>query len=318
MGATTLGQISPGSVPTNSGCTLCADFLVSGALGTSSYVVPAGGGVITSWTFHALSKPGSARLMLYEPGPAAMQYTLVAETPLRDFKLGETSTTQTQVPVTGGVHIGVGVIGPDPLYNSGSMEDLLYNPDFGAKIGTPELATPIQGRRPNISVILEPDADRDGYGDETQDLCPIDPAQQLPCASGTPTPTTPTTPTGSTTPATPATKAGPLVSLVTPSRESIKSGFVTVSAMSVGGVTVSANGRVSLPSLAKAYSLGSAGKTLSAGGRTTLKLKLSKKTLHAVRGRLAHHKKVSAKVTVTARSADGATSTTTIKVPLVR
>lgn len=34
---------------------------------------------------------------------------------------------------------------------------------------------------PMVSAVIEPDADRDGYGDETQDRCPNDPAVQAAC-----------------------------------------------------------------------------------------------------------------------------------------
>ena len=64
---------------------------------------------------------------------------------------------------------------------------------------------------PLVGADIEPDADRDGYGDETQDCAPADPAVQTGCgatpeppgpSTGTPGPATPTTPTTPTTPVT--------------------------------------------------------------------------------------------------------------------
>ena len=211
------------------------------------------------------------------------------------------ATTQTQIPVPAGAHLGVDVVGPEPLFNAGNAADQFGAFTVNAPIGAINNVTAFGGLRVNIAAVLEPDADHDGYGDETQDGCPSDAAQQLPCAPGTtPTPAPPT-------PATPATQAGQLVSLVTPGRESIKSGYVTVSAMSAGQVTVSASGRIG------AYKLASASRSLAPGSRTTLKLKIPKKALRAIRVRLAHHRKVTAKVTVMV----GAT-TTPVKVRLVR
>src|SRR5262249_49142021 len=128
-----------------------------------------------------------------------------------------------------------------------------------------------------------------------------DATQQLPCAPDT-------TPTGgpSTPPVKPA-QVGSLVSLVTPARESIRSGYVTVSATSVGKVTVSAKGKIGSSRLRAATI------TRQTGSRATLKLKISKKLLRTIRKRLAHHRKVSAKVTVTAGG-----SSTPLVIQLVR
>jgi hypothetical protein len=46
-----------------------------------------------------------------------------------------------------------------------------------------------------VNGILEPDADHDGYGDETQDCQPADPSQHTPCAGGPPPPPAPPPPT---------------------------------------------------------------------------------------------------------------------------
>jgi hypothetical protein len=180
--------------------------------------------------------------------------------------------------------LGTGAPGPDPFVYTRDPVDAIGTFPFAGPIGSIGVTAANAQRLLNVSATIEPDADKDGFGDETQDGCPTDPTQQLPCAPGT-------TPGGS---------------------------GVTIAAMSVGKATVSARGQVVLPGSAQVHTLRPTSRALKAGSRTTLKLKLSKKTLHAVRGRLAHHKKVSAKVTVTARSADGATSTTAIKVQLVR
>lgn len=41
--------------------------------------------------------------------------------------------------------------------------------------------TPLAGVGPWVEALVEPDADRDGFGDETQDRCPNDAATQAPC-----------------------------------------------------------------------------------------------------------------------------------------
>lgn len=298
--ATSLGQVAPAAA--TGGCTNCGMLQTQTAPGSAPYVVPAGGGVITSWSFRDTSKATAARLRLFAPGAGPGEYTLIAQTPYRNFALGEAGPTQTQIPVAAGVHLGIAVTAADQAYYTYNDGDTVGgNFDVAAPIGASALVGNFGQRHVNIAAILEPDADHDGYGDETQDGCPSDPTVQTKC---------PPAPAGSQQPSTPqsspatTTQAGPLVSLVTPARESIKTGYVIVSATSAGKVTVSATGRIG------SSKLRSATKTLQTGGRATLKLKIPKKTLRAIRLRLAHHRKVSAKVTV---SAGGSTTPVTIR-----
>jgi CSLREA domain-containing protein len=69
--------------------------------------------------------------------------------------------------------------------------------------------------------------------------------------------------------------------------------------------TVTAAGSVSVPKLAKVYKLKGSKKTIAAGKRGKLTLTLTKKARAAIKRALARHKKLGAKVTVTARDASG-------------
>jgi hypothetical protein len=325
--ATTLGQIAPAGAGGLGGCTNCSSFQTQTAPGSAEYVVPAGGGVITSWMFRAASTATSAKLRLFAPGPGAGQYTLMAESLSRAFSLGQTGTTATQIPVTAGMHLGVAVTaGDQQWYTYNNLDTISSGLDWFGPLGKSVLAVDTSQRHVNIAATLEPDADHDGYGDETQDGCPWDPTKQSSCgqpplqpAPHQPLPPAPSTPSSPATPTPPdggkaggqstavTVQAGPLVSLVAPGRESITSGYVTLAAMSVGQVDVSAGGQVS------GRALGSAKATIAAGKRVTLKLRIPRKTLHLIRVRLARHKKVSAKLTVTAGG-----TTTSVRVRLVR
>lgn len=46
---------------------------------------------------------------------------------------------------------------------------------------TTQSAAPLGAFIPRVSALIEPDVDRDGFGDETQDQCPKDPTTQAPC-----------------------------------------------------------------------------------------------------------------------------------------
>lgn len=69
--------------------------------------------------------------------------------------------------------------------------------------------------------------------------------------------------------------------------------------------TLAASGTLSVPATAKTFRLGRASKVLSAAGKTTLKLKLPKKALAALRKALARKKKVVALVSVKATDRAG-------------
>jgi hypothetical protein len=318
LAATPLGEVIPAGVASG-GCTNCGQLQVSTAPGSAPYVVGLGGGVITSWTFHDVTAPTSAKLRLFAPGPGAGQYTLLAETPYRSFSAGETATTPTRIPVAAGVHLGVAVTAADQDYITGYAGDhVSSNFDVAAPIGASELVTTSDERHVNIAAVVEPDADHDGYGDDTQDKCPSDPSKQGTCSGAPPIPAAPKPPSVPSIPSSPATQttvltgaSGPLVSLIAPRSESIKRRVVKVGITSVGDVTVSASGQVG------AGKLRSVSQAIGAGKRITLKLTIPKRSLRAIRGRLAHHKKVSAKVTVAVNGAGGAT-TASLRIRLTR
>jgi hypothetical protein len=82
--------------------------------------------------------------------------------------------------------------------------------------------------------------------------------------------------------------------------------------------TVSVAGGVSVPKLAKVYKLRGSKKKIAAGKRGKLTLTLPKKAKAAIQRALARHKKLSAKVTVTAKDAAGNTMVTKRTIRLKR
>ena len=61
-------------------------------------------------------------------------------------------------------------------------EEIPQGVEIKGKI-TPEYET--VGSAMNLQAVIEPDADGDGYGDQTQDLCPIDPTVHAACTKPT-------------------------------------------------------------------------------------------------------------------------------------
>jgi hypothetical protein len=145
-------------------------------------------GVVTKWTFNA--EPGlpagfvSQRLKILRSA-GSNQFQVVGESALSPIS-GGLNTFATRVPVHAGDLIGTnGALEGSPFTfycETGNPGDRL-----GVIVGNPSVgAIATQGEEvPNlqvpVTVFVEPDADNDGFGDETQDACPQSAAFQTPC-----------------------------------------------------------------------------------------------------------------------------------------
>jgi hypothetical protein len=148
---------------------------ISNAVGPG-YVVPAPGGVLTRWRTTAT---GELSFLLWREESSLL--TLVASDARTVSGGGEFAV---RIPVSGGEHLGLGSkakefldcriftkLGKDLIGVTGETE-------IG---GTPAMLEE-GGLRLSVAADIEPDADHDGYGDETQDACPADASRQGPCA----------------------------------------------------------------------------------------------------------------------------------------
>jgi hypothetical protein len=160
--------------------------------GSKPYTTPAG--VLTSWRYHssADSPAGSVRLELFKPLAGDGVYEGVAASETKPLEPGTAYEFSERLPVEQGW-----VLGLDPgadaevaiAVSSGSDQMFQFSSDV--PVGATRTATgPFGGYRVNVSATIEPDADGDGYGDETQDRCPTDAATQGPCPPDTDPPQT--------------------------------------------------------------------------------------------------------------------------------
>ena len=140
-------------------------------------------GVITKVRINLVSTPGSIPLrvdVVHPTGPGQVQ--IVGESTHTVF--GGPNSFEAQVPVKAGDRIGLGpVIEEENLIckseaSPSSLGGFMGSPGVGAS--TPVLELPAPFRVP-VSAVLEPDADHDGFGDETQDKCPQSAATQAAC-----------------------------------------------------------------------------------------------------------------------------------------
>jgi hypothetical protein len=183
--ATTIGQtVSPGN------CTAGPTRLQTTSPG-NLYAAPSEG-VITSWSFQAGSAVPSLKFKVGRPAGGNL-YTIIGESALVTPAANILNTFPIQISVQAGDLIGfyVGVAGQCGITG---IPGFVHSAAAG-DVTPPNQATfnplPDQMVQLDVSARLEPDCDKDGFGDETQD-------QNLSsCAPGTtPTGPAPTLPSG--------------------------------------------------------------------------------------------------------------------------
>ncbi len=185
--AVTIGQSPPQAGAPNPACgpvPQTQDLIQITNTTGHSYAVPAGGGVITSWRSSTSLGTAHFRLRLFRPAVAGV--TPVAES-ASETLTPVTSTFPARIPVSGGELLGFTVpannLSAGCIYEgTGAPGDAVNATNTGPLgVTAPFAISADTGALLNVSATLEPDADRDGYGDETQDGCPTDPATHGAC-----------------------------------------------------------------------------------------------------------------------------------------
>lgn len=144
------------------------------------------GGVITGWRVRLA--PGHASM------PERLEtYRAVNETPEEIHKEAESSLEvvregenffRTRIPVHPSAQLGV--YGPAGTFACETGESVVTGSFEGsAAVGEVRAVTGMIGFRTPVVAVVEPDADNDGYGDETQDECPQSAAIQIACPAVT-------------------------------------------------------------------------------------------------------------------------------------
>lgn len=186
-----VGELPPGSV--NACSTTNAVYLQRQAAG-NAYTIPSNGVMTMFFVSAGSSIPAadqvSARLYRNTSGA---NYQVTGETSAQSFTSANGANLfPTRTPVTAGdllaLHLnraGGGNTGCE--YTTSSAQDVTGSDINGipAAIGGIDTFDSLANRRVNISARIEPDADGDGYGDESQDLCPADATKSTTACSGT-------------------------------------------------------------------------------------------------------------------------------------
>lgn len=184
--AATSQVIGQSSGPSAGGCPANLTVVQHTTVTNPSYEVGAPG-VVTSFSYGANAVSGQVRALLFTK-TATNTFQLVGKSALQTVAANTVSTFPTRIPVPAGTLLGGQV-------TSGAMQCAFsavtsgdefkagaFDPDSSSTMTTTGSYT----GRWDISAVVESDADGDGYGDVTQDLCPTSPTTQAACAGSAP------------------------------------------------------------------------------------------------------------------------------------
>jgi Ca2+-binding RTX toxin-like protein len=172
-GATVVGRAA---VPTGD----CMGGFTRLQTATALYTVPSVG-VLTSWSFAAGTTPRQLRLKVGRSTGGA-NFTIVGESPFETVTANASGTFPVRIPVQGGDVLGhyETTNGRCSMASAGfAFHYVMVDQPSGSSA---TFEGPVTNIEVPLAANLEPDADRDGFGDETQDACDIGAKTQLPCA----------------------------------------------------------------------------------------------------------------------------------------
>ncbi|HEY5943512.1 MAG TPA: hypothetical protein VIT89_11725 [Solirubrobacterales bacterium] len=274
-----------------SGTTKASTTQLSAAPGTLPQTAPVAG-VITGWGFNA-SVPGleelpyTMKLKVLRSTSNANTFNVVGESAREPARNGANSF-KARIPVQAGDRLGTG--GGDERAVSLYCEPSSPSDSFGvaegdSPVGSSQTFIDAANIRLALWASIEPDADNDGFGDETQDACPQSAAVQTPC---------------------------PPVALSTSTQVKTNSVTIIVTSSTAAPVTVKGVAKLGKGKKAK----------MNGGTQNLLPGTLNKYRLFFTKGLknklkdLSPQKKVTLKVTVSGTSVSGAVTTKTLKLKL--
>ena len=268
-------------------------------------------GVITSWSARKATGTVALRVLRTRPGEFVSDQLHAANVSESPDETGGGSdavqTFDTHQPVEQGDYIGVTLVtGSSIGYLVGSSGDQIFEVDGDPNAGNVDNPTTRNKGPDNFEPLLlarvEPDADGDGFGDESEDACPSNAATQGACPAGPATTSAPPFVPPFVAPV--STAATKRVTLGSRSA-TFKRGKASIRLANPNAARVS--GKVKLR-LGKKL-VGSRAYSLAAGASGTITVKLA----NAARERIRKRGKVSLSLSLTAKGATGRSFKTTAK-----
>jgi len=193
LGPMLLATAGPAPAATTIGDSTFTPSGTCNGIGTYAQIASPGGqfaapsaGIITSWTFGAGTTPATSLEFKVLRAAGGDSFITIAESEPRAMLANQANTFPTRLVVGAGDVIGF-FAGPGVAFACNRPT----TPGAGYVVGTTgsDLAVGSGGSYNSapdlefaVSAQLEPDADGDGFGDESQDSCPLDTAAQaVPC-----------------------------------------------------------------------------------------------------------------------------------------
>lgn len=181
-GAVTIGSNLPPFVAASSCGVICtyANFeLPPGAAAPGGARAPTDG-VVTRWRIRVGNEITPVRLRILRGGSASSG-TGAGTGPVVSPPLTMTSTYDVRLPIRAGDYLGVDCCegGFANIFAGGGGTRLVWSPSLADGQTSPPTGS--DGFALLVNADIEPDADRDGFGDETQDQCATQASTQGPC-----------------------------------------------------------------------------------------------------------------------------------------
>lgn len=187
----TLGETPPpGGTP--QACSANTTYVQSQADPDSDWDFPGGYDryVITQWSVQAGSAGGTVALQLIAAMPAFSHYVRpVAESAVETLTPSKLNTFDTRITSPEDAKLALRVVSGAPACSySGFVSGFeLREASPSPAVGSAAMlwGNPQEGVRLNVEAVIESDGDEDGFGDDSQDGCPKDPARQDDCVKPT-------------------------------------------------------------------------------------------------------------------------------------
>ena len=262
--------------------------------------------MITQWTSRlTIAAPAiPTKLKLLRPTGTPNEYKVVAESALENVLTGGENAFKTRITAQAGDRIGSYSSASTLYCTTGNAGDVIAvlgaGPGEIALNATATKGAALAGATLALGATLETDADKDGFGDETQDGCPGSAKTQVPC---------PTTKLSSF--SLPGAKSFKLLIGVTNDAAVTVSGTVAVPQPAKKKTKRSA----SAAAKAKTLTLGPLTKNVTVGAIGEFELKYPKSLKSALR-KLSRKKSLKLTVTATAPNIAGAPTTATVSAKL--
>ncbi len=142
--------------------------------GNSLPLVAPTGGIVTAWRVNSkVPAEFIEQLKVLRPTGNPKTFQTVAESSTGNVEFGQ-NTFAARIPVQAGDRFAAAAGPSTPIVycpSADSSDEMSYTPSNVAVGSANEYATS-SSVRIAITAVIEPDADGDGYGDETQDKCP--------------------------------------------------------------------------------------------------------------------------------------------------